>query len=98
MVTTAKWVMPAISVTLAAAQAHAGGTAQIAVTAHVIVHCRTTMLHPQSTCTAKTLRYLQSVRNATAIVSTTNDDVSVSQTGGPQPKIGRKGNVVVVTF
>lgn len=98
MATTTKWVIPAMSVALAAAQAHAQANLQIVVTARVIAHCTTTLSRPQSTCSAQTLRYLQGVTNAAARISAAKTDVRVSQSGGPQPRIERKGNVAEVTF
>lgn len=98
MATTAKWVIPAISAALAATQAHAQATVQVTVTARVIAHCRTTMSHPQSTCSAQILRAQQNVTGAAAAISATKEDVRISQTGGPQPKFQRDRNVVLVTF
>jgi hypothetical protein len=87
-----------LSAALAAGDVHAQSAVAVSVAARVLASCTTTTAHPQSTCSQQTVAQQSNVVGASARISTTANDVGVTQNGGPSPKIELSGNQATVTF
>jgi len=88
----------ALCAALAAHDVCAQATVTVSVTARVFASCTTTIAHPQSTCNQQTMMQQSGLAGASARISTTANDVGVTQKGGPSPKIELSGNQATVTF
>lgn len=87
-----------VTASLAASEAIAQSSAVISVTARIVAPCTITGENPESSCSEQTLAQQSDVTNASARISTTEDDTVVTHTGGLPPTIEILGKQISVNF
>jgi len=88
----------ALSAALAASDVHAQASVAVSVVARIVAPCTTSISHPQSTCSQQTVLQQSDIKRASARISTSENDVRVTQRGGPSPRIELRGKQAIVTF
>jgi hypothetical protein len=83
---------------LGARAAFAQSSAVISVTARIIAPCTITSGNPQSSCSEQILAQQSDVTNASARISTSNDETVVIHKGGLPPIIETVGKQISVSF
>lgn len=70
----------------------------ISVTARIIAPCTVTTTNPQSTCSEKTLSQQSDVSPASARISTTDNEATVTHKGGLPPTIEKLRDRILLSF
>ncbi len=91
-------IAPGVVFSLFSDPALAQSTAVITVTARIIAPCTVTSSSPQSTCSDQTLALQSNVTNASARISTSDNETVVTHKGGLPPRIEQQGDHVSVSF
>ena len=94
----ARWFVLALVAALAARDVHAQAAVAVSVVARVVAPCTTSISHPQSTCSQQTVIRQSNIRRASASITVSENDVRVTQRGGPSPTIKLSGNQAIITF
>lgn len=87
-----------VAVSLVAREAGAQSSAVISVTARIIAPCTITSENPQSSCSEQTLAQQSDITNASARISTSDDETVVTHKGGLPPTIEILGKQISVSF
>ncbi|HSC96832.1 MAG TPA: hypothetical protein VLC73_17890 [Burkholderiales bacterium] len=87
-----------VTALLAEGSAFAQSTAVLSVAARVVAPCTTSSTRPQSTCSQQTLARQSDIANASARISTSGGETTVTHTGEPSPRVDTQGNQVSVSF
>lgn len=87
-----------VVVALVADQALAEVSATLSVTARVVAPCTVTSANPESSCSEQTLAGQSDVTNASARISRSESDTTVTHKGGVPPRIERQGDRILVSF
>lgn len=87
-----------VAVLLADGSAFAQSSAALSVSARIVAPCTTTSANPQSTCSLQTLARQSDITNASARISTSGGETTVTHKGGPPPTIETQGNEISVSF
>jgi hypothetical protein len=70
----------------------------ITVTARIIAPCTITSANSQSTCSEETLAQQSNVAPASARISTSDNDATVTHRGGLPPTIEKLSNQILLSF
>jgi hypothetical protein len=70
----------------------------ISVTARIIAPCTVTSTNPQSTCSEKTLTQQSDISPASARISTSDNEATVTHKGGLPPKIEKLRDRILLSF
>jgi hypothetical protein len=70
----------------------------LSVAARVVAPCTTSSTRALSTCSSQTLARQSDIADASARISTSGGETTVTHRGGPSPKIDTQGNRVSVSF
>lgn len=70
----------------------------ISVTARIIAPCTVTSTNPQSTCSERTLSQQSDVTYASARISTSSDEATVTHKGGLPPTIEKLRDRILLSF
>jgi hypothetical protein len=70
----------------------------ISVTARIIAPCTVTSTNPQSTCSEKTLTQQSDVSPASARISTSDNEATVTHKGGLPPTIEKLRDRILLSF
>jgi len=85
--------------TLAVGDAYAqSASTVISVTARIIAPCTVTSNNPQSTCSEQTLTQQSDVSPASARISTSDNEATVTHKGGLPPTIEKLRDRILLTF
>lgn len=85
--------------TLAIGDAYAqSASTVISVTARIIAPCTVTSTDPQSTCSEKTLSQQSDLTSASARISTSGDEATVTHKGGLPPTIEKLRDRILLSF
>ena len=76
----------------------AQSSAVLSVAARVVAPCTTSSASAQSTCSPQTLAWQSDIANASARISTSGGETTVTHRGGPSPRIDTQGKQVSVSF
>ena len=87
-----------VTALLVEGNALAQSSAALSVAARVIAPCTTTSTSLQSTCSSQTLARQSDVSRASARISTSGGETTVTHNGGPSPRIETQGDYVSVRF
>lgn len=86
-------------VSLAGADAYAqSASTVISVTARIVAHCTVSSTNPRSTCSEKTLSRQGDVSPASARISTSDNEATVTHTGGFPPTIEKMRDRILLSF
>jgi len=91
-------IAPGVVFSLVSGPALAQSSAVITVTARIIAPCTVTSSTPQSTCSDQTLALQSDLTNASARISTSDNETVVTHKGGLPPRIEQQGDHVSVSF
>jgi len=91
-------IAPGVVIGLCSSPALAQSSAVLSVTARIIAPCTITSRNPQSTCSEQTLAQQSDVTNASARISTSDNETVITHTGGLPPKIDKQENQISVSF
>jgi hypothetical protein len=73
-------------------------SAVITVTARIVAPCTVTTANPQSSCSEETLAQQSDVASASARISTSNNDATVTHKGGLTPRIEKLSDRILLSF
>jgi len=83
---------------LVASETFAQSSAILSVTARVVAACTISSDNPQSSCSEEILALQSNVTNASARISTSDNETVVTHKGGLPPTIETLGNQISVSF